>query len=50
MTVQARRMVDFSESATTASGEEIRAHVRAQLDRLVSALKAEGAGARLDAA
>ncbi len=48
MTVQARRMVDLSESATTASGEEIRAHVRAQLTRLVSGLKAEGA--RLDAA
>ncbi|GJD62388.1 hypothetical protein MPEAHAMD_2541 [Methylobacterium frigidaeris] len=48
MTVQARRMFDFSESATTASSEEIRAHVRAQLDKLVSALKPEGV--RLDAA
>ncbi|MGX7709005.1 hypothetical protein [Methylobacterium sp. Gmos1] len=48
MTVQARRMVDCPESATTASGEEIRAHVRVMLDRLVSTLKT--GGARLDAA
>jgi hypothetical protein len=34
-------MVEFLESAATASGEEIRAHVRAQLTRLVSGLKAE---------
>ncbi|WP_156311737.1 hypothetical protein [Methylobacterium platani] len=54
MTVQARRRIDFPEVMlpevmAAASSEEIRAHVRARLERLVSTLRADGAVIRLHA-
>ncbi len=49
MTVSARRMFDFTESATDQSGEEIRSHVRSRLEKLVAALKAGGARVRVEA-
>ncbi|WP_203153688.1 hypothetical protein [Methylobacterium aquaticum] len=49
MTVPARRMVDFTESATDRSGEDIRCHVRSRLERLVATLKAGGVRIGVDA-
>ncbi|MGE7416709.1 hypothetical protein [Methylobacterium tarhaniae] len=49
MTVQARRMFDFSESVTVQSGEEIRAHIRLQLEKLLAARKAGGTRIRVEA-
>ncbi len=49
MTVQARRRLDFTESATDQSGEEIRSHVRSRLERLIASLNPGEARVRVEA-
>ncbi len=51
MTVQARRRLAFTESATDHCGEDIRSHIgpRSRLDALVAFLKAGGARVRVEA-